>query len=823
MQRVSRGLAAGCLLWTLLCGGVVSADDAVKSFNIPEEDLGAALRDFGRQANQQILFSTDLVLGKRSPRLEGSLTVDAAVAALLAGTDLIATRIADGSLLISRHNAQGTSDSSDPGNAPSAPGQLPPDHAPKSQITAGLEEVIVTSTRRALSVQQIEGGIVPITGELLRDTHAQTLAEIAGAAPGLAFSEMSPTEQVFTIRGVNTSSQVSSLQSPTALYLDEVPVSDPYLSQLTPSFQLFDVRRIEVLLGPQGTLFGAGALGGAVRVVTNKPSLQQFDASIEQSIAFPSVGSLTSITNGMVNVPLISDTLALRLVGTYAADGGYIDNPQLERANYNQIHTVLTRAQLMWQVSPRIVVTGSYSYESDRPNASAYTPYGSRDFVYSSAVTNRSTQVLNIANIVAEYAGDAFTATSSTSYLHRGPNQQTDVTDLASGLTGLSAAAADVIRGYTRNLVQEFRLVSPALQAIRWLGGVYLQKYDIDETETLTQIGAGDVFASSGFPSDTLLNDRYTGYVNEQALYGEVSYDLSSRVAATVGARAFHDSVSITDYGDAMLDGGPNTVSNSASYSGVTPKFVISYRPDKELMYYVQVSEGFRSGQGNLTNGEDPLAGTPIPRFYGPDHLWSYELGAKTSLINGRATLNGDIYDVEWSRIQLQEQSPSGFNFTANAGRAWIRGVDLQASAQVTDAVETGVSFDYHRSRLTEVSSGSTAVAGDELPGSSRLSGYAFGKLKFPLTAGSQGFFRVDYAYSSKAYSDLDNATSLHYGNVGSWGAQLGAHMREYEFLLFGRNLADARNRVNAFELLGVPTQVLQAPRYFGLTFRWTH
>src|SRR5262249_49332370 len=115
------------------------------------------------------------------------------------------------------------------------------------------------------------------------------------------------------------------------------------------------------------------------------------------------------------------------------------------------------------------------------------------------------------------------------------------------------------------------------------------------------------------------------------------------------------------------------------------------------------------------------------------------------------------------------------------------------------------------------------AVAGDELPGSSRFSGYAFGKFKFQMTEAAQGFFRVDYSYSSKAYSDLDNATSLHYGNVGSWGAQLGAHMKSYELLLFGRNLAYARNRVNAFELLGVPTQVLQSPRSFGVTFRWNH
>src|SRR5262249_27478530 len=125
--------------------------------------------------------------------------------------------------------------------------------------------------------------------------------------------------------------------------------------------------------------------------------------------------------------------------------------------------------------------------------------------------------------------------------------------------------------------------------------------------------------------------------------------------------------------------------------------------------------------------------------------------------------------------------------------------------------------------RLTEVNTGVDGVVGDELPGSSRFSSYVYGKYKFNLGAASKGFFRVDYSYSSKAYSDLDNATSLHYGNVGSIDAQLGMHLGNFEFLLFGRNLADARNRVNAFVLVGAPAQVLQTPLTVGLTVRWNY
>ena len=811
MRRKSLGYAGLCLLWSLGWAEPSVADDTTKTFNIPGEDLGTALRDFGRQSNQQILFSTDIVAGRSTAALKGSFTVEAAIAALLSGTDLIATRTADGSLLITRRDHDNPSGSADR------------TAAPNDQDMTSLEEVIVTATRRAMSVQQVEGGIVPLSQGLVRDTGAQTLADIAAAAPGLSFGEMSATEQVFTIRGVNTSSQVGDLQSPTALYIDEVPVSDPYLSELTPSFQMFDVNRVEVLLGPQGTLFGAGALGGAIRVITNKPSLDRFAVDVEQTFAFPALGTPAYITNGMVNLPLIDDRLGLRLVGTYSDTGGYIDNPAVGQANYNYLHTVAGRSELLLKASSELTITGTYSYEADRPNASPYTPYGSHEYLYYAPVASHSSEVLNIANLLIEYAPDEFTVTSSTSYLHRDPIQVSDATSLTNEITGLPVPATDIVFGHTRNLIQEFRIASPAQQELRWLGGVYLQKYDLDEMETLTQAGAGAIFASSGFPSDTILNDIYTGYVNEQALYGELSYDFSPQFSATVGARAFHDTVAISDFGDAYLDGGPNTVRNSASYTSASPKFLVSYKPADNFMYYLQASKGFRSGQGNLTNGSDPLTGTPIPRFYGPDSLWNYEIGAKTSPLDGRLTLNGDVYDIQWNKIQLQELSPSGFNYTANAGQAWIRGFDFQTHVQVTRALEAALSMDYHRSRLTEVAANAVATRGDELPGSSRLSSYLFGKYSFLITASVHGFLRADYSYSSKAFSNLDNATSLHYGNVGSFGAQLGAHINKYEFLLFARNLANAHNRVNAFQFLGVPTQVLQEPRTVGLTLRWNY
>ncbi|MGH2447001.1 MAG: TonB-dependent receptor domain-containing protein, partial [Chloroflexota bacterium] len=707
---------------------------------VPAQPLGTALAEFARTRDLQLIYHSEVVGDRRTEGAVGEFTPEQELERLLRGTGLTYRYLSDTAVTIvpirsigdsapdtqssagagksaatRPRGKEGKNGSSGPFRVAQVDQSVPQD----ASTMTGLAEIIVTATRRAQSLQQVAGGIVPITQAMVRDTGAQTLSDIAASAPGLSFGEMSPTEQVFTIRGVNTTSQVSSLQSPTALYFDEVPVSDPYLSELTPSFQLFDVSRVEVLLGPQGTLFGAGALGGAIRVISNKPQLRQFDVDVEGTTSFTAEGDPSYATNAMVNIPLVDDKLALRMVGTYVKDGGYIDNIGLGLKSYNAVRTSAIRAELKWQVSSRLSILGTYAYESDRPDASPYTLYGTKSYVFSSGVIDRSPEVLNIVNIDAVYSGDDFTFTSSTSYLHRDPTQQSDITGLASQVTGLTTPAIDVVFGHTRNLVQEFRFASPGQQAFRWLGGVYLQKYDIDEREISSQLGAGAEFSSIGYPSDTILNDTYTGYVNEEALYGELSYDFAPKVSATVGARVFHDSVAITDdYGAYYFDGGPGALHNSATYSGVTPKFVLSYKPTGELMYYLQVSEGFRSGEGNLNNGTDPVTGAPIPTFYGPDHLWNYEMGMKTTVF-GHTTLNGDAYDIDWRNIQLNQQSPSGLNFTNNAGRAWIHGVDLQVTSRLTKVIEVGANVDYHRSRLTEVNPGVTGVVGDELPGSS--------------------------------------------------------------------------------------------------------
>jgi iron complex outermembrane receptor protein len=784
-----------------LAAGAADAQARAFTFDIPAESLSKALRDYGRMTHQQLVFSEALTSGKTAPAVAGSLGAAEALDRILAGSGLAAERTPDGAWIIQRGGQAA---------GPQDPG------------ATAIAELVVTATRRSETVQSIPSSVTALPQSFLQDSAASNLSDVVHAIPGLAFDANSAGTAVLSIRGVNTSSSTSNVQSPVALYLDEVPVLDPIIPHAVPSFHLFDVDRVEVLSGPQGTLFGAGALGGAIRVITNKPDATRYEAATEDTVETPSHGGMSYATNLMVNLPLIRDTLALRVVGFYDHDGGWIDNPTRGDKDVNRDESRGGRVALRWTPTDDLTLTGTFTDESDSPHDSPLSVYGDKAFDYNAAVTQFAQDDTQTFNILGEYRMAWATLTSSTSFIRRTTIEQTDATPLVSTITGLAAPSPVTDAGDpSGNFIQEVRLASTGEHPYKWLVGAYFQNYHHDLTETISQAGAGAVFAGLGFPSDTIENDRYSFKITEEALFGELSYDITRQLTVTAGARAFHESVGSTSFGDALLDGGPNSTQNTAAYNRVTPKLVLSYTPRPDVLFYAQATEGYRAGQGNLSALKDPISGAAIPGAYGPDQLWNYELGAKTTLLDHRLVVDADVYYIDWSQIQLQQRSiPSGDVYTANAGSAFIRGVELQVVAKPIAPLELGTSLSYHDARLRTVNPGVDALAGDQLPGSAPFTAYVYGQYNFRVSDAVGGFVRADYSYVGREYSDLNNPTSLTYGDYSTVGAQIGLHYRAMDLLLFANNLGDGRDMVNARFVLQAPVAIRQTPRTIGLTFR---
>jgi iron complex outermembrane receptor protein len=697
--------------------------------------------------------------------------------------------------------------------------------AQSSASPTTVADIVVTATRRAEKVQNVPASITALPQSFIQDTGAQKLADVAAAVPGLSLDQGLSGSQVFTIRGANTTSLFANTQSPVGLYIDEVPVLDPFLPISVPQLQLFDVNRVEVLLGPQGTLFGAGSLGGAIRVITNKPNMSQYEAATEDTVRGASHGASSYAFNGMVNLPLVKDKLALRVDGFYDHNGGWVYNTGRQEKDANRNEVSGGRAELRWTPTADFAVTGTYSTENNRIHDAGYTVYGSADYVNNNVIPQHVNGENKVYNVVAEYDLPWATFTSSTSYLTKSSALQDDVTQVVKSITKVNALSPIVDDISSKEFIQEFRLASKSNGPFRWLVGAYYQNYRFRDHETIQQTGAGAALARFGYPTDLLEDDLFSVHMVEDAAFGEISYDFTPKLTLTVGGRVFYESpkVQIDQIQPAYFIGPAAVINHGARYTSGTPKINLSYKALPDVLFYGQITEGYRSGNANLSPNQDPVSKTPIPGTYGPDYLWNYEIGAKTQLFDRRLTLNASAYYIDWKNILLQQQtSGAGDVYVGNAGNATIKGVELEVVARPVQAVELGTSLSYHDGKLNSVQKGTQALPGDRLPGSAPFTAYAYGQYKFKITDEVAAFVRSDYSYTGQTFNLLKTATTtpLSYGNYSSFGAQLNFSYRNYELLVFGTNLADTRGRLNAQALAGVKQAVLQAPRTIGLTLR---
>jgi len=684
-------------------------------------------------------------------------------------------------------------------------------------------DIVVTATRRSESVQRVPSAITALPESFLKGSASTALEDVVHAVPGLAYTENSVGQAVLAIRGIQTSAAFGNVESPVSLYYDEVPVLDPFVPWNVPQLELFDVNRVEVLKGPQGTLFGAGALSGAIRVITNKPDATRFEAATEDTVDATKGGDVGYATNWMVNAPLVKDQLAIRAVGYYDHIGGWIENPELGQKNGNHANIYGGRAELSWTPTDNFKLLATFGDEITHPNDSNYLPYGSTSYVANNLIRNYNNDNTKVYNLLATYALNWVTLTSSTSYVQRDAFSQIDFTGAAHAVTGLNNVAPLTDEFHNHNFVQEVRLASASEHPFKWLIGAYVQQYRYHNTELISQAGVADL----GYSTNYLEAFHTDAQVNELAGFGEVSYDILQNLTLSAGARYSHISspttVDFGIYGATLFDGNSRQLLRSSSYNKLTPKFDISYKPDKDVLVYALAAEGYRAGSINLTPSTDPITGQAIPQSYQPDQLWNYELGVKASAFDQKLAVTADIYYIDWSKIILSQVSGGGFYFVGNAGTAHVKGAEFQITAKPVKSIEFGTSLAYNYGRLISVGPGVQATPGDTLPGSAPFTGYAYAEYKVPLTGEANLAFRADYSYIGKEFSYLNNENNpaaQRYGDYSTVGGQITLHTGPYDFMIFSRNLADSRGRTGARVLYPAAQEILQTPRIVGFTFR---
>ncbi|WP_282008722.1 TonB-dependent receptor [Brevundimonas aveniformis] len=610
-----------------------------------------------------------------------------------------------------------------------------------------VTEVIVTATRREERLQDVPISVTSLSQDDLNERGIVGYEGLAEATPGVVLNRPTANFNNFTARGIATNGYNANLQSTVAIYIDELPISANGNSTiLDPS--LYDVERIEFLRGPQGTLFGSGSLAGALRILTHDPDPSGFDASALVDFGLSDGGVLRQRYNGMVNIPLIDNELALRIVGFVRNEDGWVDNIGTGVENSNRLVQYGGRAILQWEPTDRLTARLMFSHEISRPRDSALTNPALGEDIRLSDRPDLFQSEMNNLNATFEYQFDGARLTSSTTY---GQMDQLFYVDLA-GTFGQTIAFALDADGYDTNFVQETRIVSDAGGDWDWSAGVFYfrRRRDVDYgyRSNPAFLAARGI---TGLPDEYYQRFGIHVISNELAAFGEVTYRFNPDLWVTGGLRyGTTDAQGFTEdwgynsnYLIRALFGLPGAVTVTpvapatgvkAEESGPSYRLSLSWRPVPNLTAYGAIATGFRPPIVNARAGAvSALDPTDIIIPYGAssDNLINYEIGIKGNWFNRRLFANVAAYWIDWNDLQVQANRVSdSVQFATNIGEVTSKGIEFEVVAFPLDGwtvAFTGALNESTVTGLTPIEAGISGavldhrLAGPQVSGSLRV------------------------------------------------------------------------------------------------------
>lgn len=717
-----------------------------------------------------------------------------------------------------------------------------------------IEQVNVTATRSAgaVDVQKVPAAITVLQPESLAKFGLGNLVDIASAVPAMSVQSQGPGVNNITMRGLVVRGIVpSEIQdaSLVAVYVDDMPVT---LKSGNPDLKVLDLERIEVLQGPQGTLFGAGAMAGAVRQITQKPDTNDLFGSVE------AVGSRTSgfggnnhNLRGMVNIPLKDDVAGLRLTGYTGNDSGYIKNA-LTGSTTNAVSTNQGRAALRLKPSRDLTVDASITASNVKAGLNdAYADLA--PFTTIALLPQSSNDNLQLYNLAVNYDFGRVQLVSSTSYLHRDTFYQQSAQYPATafvfgGQLPLMAAAYQIGNKVT-DFAQEFRFNSKDAGPFKWTAGAFLESGKRNVVQNEPTIGFDARFAATrnfpGYNSQTnelaLTPDNFfSGLQNTKsrqvALFAEGTYTVWDKLDLTAGLRLFRGTQDFDLRFSGLFGnlvgatpttvGVPETSASSATSQGANPRFAAAYRVDTDHMVYASAGKGFRYG-GNNQPVPFNFCGVNAPSTFAPDSLWNYELGSKNTLLDRRMTFNVSVYRIDWSDVQVFNKLPCTYYYTLNAGKIRSQGLEVESAFKLSRHATFGLSASYNDAYAREtVVTGIAAQnipAGSRTPYAPRFAANATLSYSIPVNGKDEVGVSASYAYRGNAYTNFAKAQGS-YEEIPSSNmvnATVTYKTGAYEFGLFGSNLTNGTkiNDVTSNVIAIQPgnTLFLAQPRTIGL------
>ncbi len=685
-----------------------------------------------------------------------------------------------------------------------------------------MEEIVVRARKRDENIQDIPIAITAFSGNFLKDRGTSSLDEIAGLVPNMTSGGTgSSASNVFSIRGLSTTANNPGIETGIGLYVDEVYIGRSFAFMST----LMDIDRVEVLRGPQGTLFGRNTVGGAISVFTALPK-DHFEASADATY-----GNYDLVqVRGEVGGPLVADKVFAKISAAYRERDGYLED-FATGAKYNNEDTWSTRAKILVKASENLemILTGDYTTDdnitdimdvrsgalagadafplTDRKIGTDFESFAGRENYGVSGQLNWKT--------------DNYELTSVTAYR----SHETD------GLLDQDFSVADVSftgrREKQSQFSQELRLSSSASNRFNYILGVYYF-HQSEDALTTANLGADVLGAGeTAFTSADVKGDAWAGF-------GSFNYDISDRIALSGGLRYTYEDKKI-NYAQTLSDGAflmpilgiavpIAPLTNDLSDSAVTGNVSLSYKPVDDVTLYASYGRGYKSGGFNATL----LGVSQSDLSFAPEYLDSYEIGLKTSWLEDRVRLNIAAFYMDYS--DKQEQTLSGTTFiVSNSSSARSKGFEVELAARPHEQLEFTGGFGYTDAYYSNYPGCSVDGVGDpvdcsgnRLQNAPKYTANFAARFDQPVSSNLNFYAQGDISYRSTSFLQVENTPQYIHDKLTLVNARIGFENADkaWNIAFWGKNIFNTEREVLSFDFLGTDYAYLNAPRTYGIELR---
>lgn len=779
-----------------LAGARALAAEARYRIVIPPKPYADALIELGVQSNVSIIGTSACGVGGQASA-SGALTLDQALSQLLAGAPC-SYRILDPRTVRIAEAA-------------------PKRTAEPVRVANLVAELLVTATKRPASAGQLPASVSVLTRDQIELTGAGDVLQTSAQLSGVITTNLGPGRDKLILRGLSDGAFTGRARSAVGSYLDDAPVN---YNAPDPDLRLVDVERIEVVRGPQGALYGSGALSGVYRIVTRKPDLTGFAFGAAGETASTEGGSPSHELEGYANLPLLRDVAAARLVAYREVQGGFVDNADLRLSNVNRSTRQGGRAALRlqpgeaWQVDLAITSQRLRSNDTQYTTLPAAGPVGAVARQPQRRVREGHKNDFSEAALTVRGELGWATLRSSTTLIDHAFSSQYDASehDL---LTQFGATDSDLgiysERTRINMLTQDVVLRSSRTGPLSWLAGAY-GLATIEKSPT-----ALDIQQPTGL--DRVYTEHRRDRVREAAVYGEASYTFAPGWSAAMGGRLFTSDVKTSALIDVTLaNSGRRNFTGFRRFEGFSPKLSLQYEFASGDLAYALMSEGFRPGGFNSGGFFQPRGSRTS---FNPDRLTNYELGFKANLFHRRMALRSAVFFDRWKDIQTDQYRPSGLPFTGNAGDADVKGLEAEASYEFDFGLSLQANALWTNSRIFNANLDFATQLIDSLPDVPRFTAGMVAVYQHPLPHELSLRLVGETGYIGRSAVSFDASRAARMGEYARTRLSAEVAGRSWTASLFLTNPTGARGDTfaygNPFSFGQVRQTTPQRPRTVGL------